>query len=265
MLELHGVVAYNPDFFSTIKQRALLFDKFHLAGKPGILESAPVPEYLRAEGLFLQSAGIVAEIPRPIMMESLDNSLLSDDYLKIARFTAEKRREHGIKDGRLAADFHVRFLAGRLATNLAGDTAPICTADLPSSLFGIETPESPKCQVLRIAMEALPAPGHDASWQDIIAFKDEVHDKRWGFRRFLQTLATKRQTEAEVRDEIEWLLNEYRKAMEIHRIKASNSFVDVFLIAPLEILEDLVTFKWSKLAKGMLSSKKDRSSFWRQK
>jgi hypothetical protein len=44
--------------------------------------------------------------------------------------------------------------------------------------------------------------------------------------------------------------------MEIYHIKASHSFVDVFVISPLEILEDLITFKWSKLAKGMLSVKK---------
>jgi hypothetical protein len=41
--------------------------------------------------------------------------------------------------------------------------------------------------------------------------------------------------------------------MEIHHLKTSLSFVDVLLITPLEILEDLVKFKWSKLAKGLLS------------
>jgi hypothetical protein len=40
------------------------------------------------------------------------------------------------------------------------------------------------------------------------------------------------------------------------RIMASQSFVDVFLIAPLEIIENLVKFNWSKLAGGMLSVNK---------
>lgn len=54
------------------------------------------------------------------------------------------------------------------------------------------------------------------------------------------------------------LVNEYRKAMEIHHIKASKSFVEVFMVAPLEIIEDLAKFRWSKIAKGFLSAKQRR-------
>jgi hypothetical protein len=63
-------------------------------------------------------------------------------------------------------------------------------------------------------------------------------------------------TEAEILDEFDWQLNVYSKALEIHRIKASQSFVEVYLITPLEIIEDLVKFNWSKIAKGVLSVKK---------
>jgi hypothetical protein len=83
-----------------------------------------------------------------------------------------------------------------------------------------------------------------------------MHDKQWAFRRFMKTLATKRQTEAEIRDDLEWSLNEYTKAMALHKIKTSQSFVDVFFITPLEILENLVKFNWSKIAKGALQVRK---------
>ena len=52
------------------------------------------------------------------------------------------------------------------------------------------------------------------------------------------------------------MLNEYSNAMRVHRIKASQSFVDVFVICPLEIIENLIKFNWSKIAKGMLSVQK---------
>lgn len=42
----------------------------------------------------------------------------------------------------------------------------------------------------------------------------------------------------------------------IHDIKASQSFIDVFVISPLEIIENLVKFNWSKIAKGALSVQK---------
>jgi hypothetical protein len=91
---------------------------------------------------------------------------------------------------------------------------------------------------------------------DILNFRAELRDKRWAFNRFLRTLATKKQSESEIRDEIEWMVNEYTKAMNIHRIKMSQSFIDVFVISPLEIMEDLVKLNWAKIAKGMLSVKK---------
>ena len=47
-----------------------------------------------------------------------------------------------------------------------------------------------------------------------------------------RALASKPQIEMEIRDEIEWLVNEYAKAIAIHKIKASQSFVDVFIIYP---------------------------------
>ncbi len=44
--------------------------------------------------------------------------------------------------------------------------------------------------------------------------------------------------------------------MEHHRLKTSISFVDVFLISSVELLEDIVKINWSKIAKGALSVKK---------
>lgn len=104
-------------------------------------------------------------------------------------------------------------------------------------------------------------PDDSCSWQDILDFKVESRDKQWPFKRFLNTLAPKHQNEADIQDEIEWMLNEYRKAMEVHHIKVSWSFVDVFVTSPLEIVENLVKFNWSKIAKGALAvGAEDRAS-----
>ena len=110
--------------------------------------------------------------------------------------------------------------------------------------------------ILHLASSALPVPGEDCAWEDILAFKADVRDKRWGFHRFLRTLATAPTTEAEMHDEIEWMVYEYSKAMAVHNLKASHGLVDVFIISPLEILENLVKFNWSQIAKGALSVNK---------
>jgi hypothetical protein len=110
--------------------------------------------------------------------------------------------------------------------------------------------------VLRVGLEAFPVPDESCSWQDILEFKQENRNKLWGFRRFLYSLATKNQTEAEIRDNLEWTINEYSDAMKIHKIKAAQSFVDVFVISPLEMIESLVKFNWSNIAKGVLQLEK---------
>jgi hypothetical protein len=81
-------------------------------------------------------------------------------------------------------------------------------------------------------------------------------EKQWAFRRWLAALAAKQQTEPEIRDELEWLVNEYGRAMEIHHLKSSASLIDIFVISPLEIIEDVAKLNWSKIAKGALSVQK---------
>jgi hypothetical protein len=110
--------------------------------------------------------------------------------------------------------------------------------------------------VLEVAMQHLCTPGPMSDWGDIFAFKAEMRDKEWHFRRFLNSLATKKQTEAEIRDDIEWTLTEYTKAMKIHHLKAGNSFAEVYVMPVIELVEDLAKFNWSKIAKGALAVNK---------
>jgi hypothetical protein len=133
-------------------------------------------------------------------------------------------------------------------------TVPICKAELPE-LVTSSTERKGAEVVIRVVLDTLPVPDDQCAWQDILDFRTEAHDKLWGFRRFLHTLATKSQTEAEIQDDIEWTVNEYAHAMNVHHLKASRSFVDVFVISPLEIIENLAKFNWTKLAKGILSVK----------
>ena len=136
------------------------------------------------------------------------------------------------------------------------DIVAVCSDLLPQRVsdFGeAASDKTAKTVLLAVVTAMLPVPSAVCSWQQIFDFKAELHDKQWGFRRWLHSLATKNLSESEVRDEIEWTLNEYTTAMEIHRMKASQSFVDVFVITPLEILENIAKFNWSKIAKGALS------------
>ena len=134
------------------------------------------------------------------------------------------------------------------------DIIPVFELGMPEEL---ET-DSAKTLVLKIALEHFPTPGPSSAWQDILDFKKEMHHKQWDFRRFLHTLSTKTQTEAEIRDDLEWTVNEYARTMNIHHMKTGQSFTDVYVIPVIELAEDLVKLNWSKIAKGALSVSKRR-------
>jgi hypothetical protein len=241
MHELHGVIFGGDQFAGPLlKRQAILFDKLLAAYEP----INPKDEEISATIDFLHSRGLVAKAqweryPTGVRFIDWDEPRAGELWMPYAR------------------DAIVRFYAAGTPANPSIDVIPICQKPLPDHLVQKHPDAVTKMETtLQVAVDAFPIPDDHHSWQDILDFKAGLHDKQWGFRRFLNTLATKNQTEAEIRDEIEWMVNEYRKAMEIHHIKASHSFVDVFVISPMEIIEHLVKFEWSKIAKGIVQVNK---------
>lgn len=130
----------------------------------------------------------------------------------------------------------VRLMAAELGAaperNTDYDVVPLCWfADNPSLSEHLESTSS--AEVLKIGMHMLPSPEDNCAWEDILAFKNDARDQLWALRRFLHSLSTKKQTEAEIRDDLEWSLNEYTKAMKIHNLKSGNSFMEVYVIPAL--------------------------------
>jgi hypothetical protein len=151
------------------------------------------------------------------------------------------------------SDSYVRITSLGLAIeNSQIDLVPVCFGEPQNHMLT----DDQRQIVWGVALDRFPTPGPTSAWEDILNFKSEMHDKQWHFRRFLHSLTTKRQTEAEIVDDIEWSLNEYTKAMELHHLKAGNSFMEVYVMPVIELAEDLAKFNWSKIAKGVLSVRK---------
>lgn len=148
-------------------------------------------------------------------------------------------------------DDYLRYAAQHL-TEQGREVVAVCERGLSRCVEAADS-EPTYHPVLQVALKALPTPDDSHSWEEILEFRERLGDKRWAFRRFLRTLAAKRQTMPEIRDEIEWLVNEYRRGIEIHGMKAGATFVDVFLVSPMEIIEDIAKFRWSKVLKGAFS------------
>jgi len=152
-------------------------------------------------------------------------------------------------------DLIIRIRAEALTTP-EYDVVPVCRTALPTTIQppteGL-TYRGYSESVLSVALQAFPSPDDSCSWQDILDFKAEMHDKQWAFRRFLNDLATKPQKEAELRDDIEWMLNQYGKEMNRFKLKRSVSFMETYVIPTVEAFE---SFKPSAFLKGLVSIKK---------
>jgi hypothetical protein len=253
MRDLYGVIFAGAGFSTnSLKKNALLFDKFLIPNLTPFLGQCTQQDrtrilqdlqYLRDRETAYEIRRLVERSPVMIMQDApqgVHSNLIT-----------------------IGEDLETRITAV-LLSGIEADIVPICK-NLPEHL-SLPLPDIPELtahqiaheqhDVIRVATHTLPAPDESCAWQDILDFKAEQHDKLWAFRRWLHSLSTKQLTEAEIRDELDWSMNEYRKAMEIHHIKASQSFVDVFVITPLEIIENLVKFNWSKIAKGALQVRK---------
>lgn len=237
--EFHGVIGLPEDGLSSLKRPLLLFDKLH------IVDSDHLDQADEIDFEFLLSRGVVFEFERDEwfgawananaamgtasgddFLQSLQpGSIGGDDPLDAILAFLRKRHEWLTPDRR--SDCMVRYLSTTLKNDPNIDAVPICQASLPSNLLGADTSAG---YVLSIAVEALPLPNQTCAWQDILDFRAELRDQRLDFRHWLKTLATKPQTGGELRDELEYTVNQYQRAMTVHKLQASQSAFEAYII-----------------------------------
>jgi hypothetical protein len=274
MRPLHGVSTITSDSLDNLKRLSLVFDTIYALP----MQTDESGSYLSADRDYLESKGFIKSVPAEKIAQAVEvitprlalidgsvdlvrnfaSSGLTNDGLSLALTALAVGGRELMKPlkRQMVEDFTIRTVATTYRDELSADVVPICNSLLSRLALAGKTDTSGIQPLLRIAIEAFPVPSASCSWDDILAFKDEMRQKQWDFRRFVHALATKQQSEAEVRDEIEYKLNEYTEAMKLHNLKASQSFVDVFVITPMEILENIVKFNWSKIAKGALQVSK---------
>jgi hypothetical protein len=265
MLRTHGVTSlFDGRDFELLKQKALLFDTIYLSefrSENGNLDG--FPDYIRADIEYLQERGVVATVP-----DSSHSWLAVNNHDPIRHLEGicddpgcEDRKviEAVIDLRRTIDDTFIRVWAARLAPyDKSAQFVPLCrrTLTVLRRTAALQDVKVSPHDVLSVALEQIPVPSEDSSWDSIIDFKSEMGDKLWDFRRFIRDVATKRQSIAEIQDDIEWSLHQYEEAMRLHKLKAANSFVEVYLIPVVEVVEDLAKFNWSKIGKGMFSVNK---------
>ena len=240
MRELHGVTVFPIANLSQLKPLLFSHDALHLVDRMAAAIRFSAHELADLD--FLTERGVLDHTNPP-------------DILKMkASFSAQKVSSNMQRSFDRAGNEAIRMCVAKLTIVHRVDAVPIYKGRPPKRvMFGEALGQSIAHRALKITQDYFPQASVDCPWQDIIDFKEEAHDKLWRFRRFLHTLATKEQTEAEIRDDIGWSVNEYAKAMDRLKIKRSIGFMETYIIPTVEALEAL---KPSSFLKGLVGIKK---------
>jgi hypothetical protein len=102
--------------------------------------------------------------------------------------------------------------------------------------------------VIDITINHLPTPDDSTPWEQIIDFRNDP-DTEIKFRRFqvwMNEVARAKLTPKEIEDKLEWMLDEYRQHMELHKMKTNTSTLETILVA-------LGDRKFGDIAKGLFS------------
>src|SRR5690606_17726888 len=75
-------------------------------------------------------------------------------------------------------------------------------------------------------------------------------------RRWIRKISSENLPSTEIEEEIEWLINEFQTHMKFHKMKANTETLEVIVKTPLEIIENLVKLKLSKLPEPLFALKK---------
>ena len=159
-------------------------------------------------------------------------------------------------ENRFAYDDLARALAVDMSERLNVSVIPIMSSK--SHDEGLEG--FARGNVLNIALSAVPFPSSSTSLENLLEFRSDptVRADFLAFHRWARNAATNSQRPNEIAEEIEYLLSQYKRHMEIHRLEQSSSVFETVTTVAAEALEDLVKFKWGDAAKLLFAFRKRR-------
>lgn len=123
------------------------------------------------------------------------------------------------------------------------------------AVFRDTAKEALHSDVAHVVLSALPQPNELTPIEDLIEFKQdsEASQRLLGLRIWMRDMIRAKLPPVELEEKLEWLLHEYQKHMELHRLKVRKGTLETVITTSLEIAENLVKIKWSEAAKALFS------------
>lgn len=129
-----------------------------------------------------------------------------------------------------------------------------CTPLLMTNLMSKSKSEQNRQDTLSVILNNIPTISSDISISQLREFKadQDAKDKFLALRNFMITLSKESLTEFEMHERVEYLLNEYKQQLKLHKAKLEHSTLETILITTAEVLENIAQLKFSTALKAML-------------
>ena len=245
----------------SLKRQVLLFDKIHINALdviiPWIYDSEPNLTYEVSELEYLIDQGIISGV-KGFSKEKISDDLYREIMDEVIQISKEEMKPYDqITQTILNIELTNRYLRTvalltRYEDNV--DSYPILSS-MP--LLG----RSDLCEdsaVMNIILKNLPVPDSTTPWQDILTYKDDS-DTRLHYldlKRWARRVSSTNLSHNEIEEELEWLLLKLKRHLKIHKIKADTEMFEVILKAPLSLIENIMTLKFSKICEPIFAIRK---------
>jgi hypothetical protein len=249
-----GLHAYPDDATKALKRDSLLFDQIAVANLDRRMSSS-LDElfWLRDIGIVLAISPFHYDDPHQFLDaitavtgEPIDVTAIPDEQLD------DEVERRLFAEGTLGTNFGLAVLLRIYSTKLRRDginAFPILPARRRiGNMFASGT-----TPVLEVILKSMPIPDDQTPWEDIIEFRNDPESMKrlrrlrvW-VRKFAH--ATTAKSLAEMKEEIEVLLDEYEEHMKLHRMKVNKGATETLLTVAGKVAEDFVKLKWGELTK----------------
>lgn len=253
-----------------LKRYSLLFDKIGIQDLDFIKESAShfVEFQTRLDELaWLEQQNIIftPKIDLDLLFsQNTDLQMLFGSFLRNS-FQVVKQIQNGESranenDELMNILFEERnaILLRMLCVQLEISTNNIVVPLMPYTDYLYENLPHTKNDVVQIVIKHLPVPDNTTPWEAIIDYRNDSDYRHslLALRRWMRNISSIKISPAEIEEELEYLLSEFQHHMKLHKIKANTETLETIFKAPLEIIEDIVKFKFSKIPEPFFALKK---------
>lgn len=277
MAEFVGVKSFMDVWKSgSFKRDALLFERIATPGLHLLREAHKIlpaeqitdeSQIYYAEMDWLEENGVIFEPDRLADYQLLNKSEEYKWYVEkesslmdqVVKLTEENVSEEDAKVmGRILAAAHLnsRHTAIMLRDTQGMDAYPLF-AGTPVPLIAPNTKESP---VVRILLKNLPVPDDSVSWEQITDYRADPASKGKfiDLRNWMHEVARSELTPIEIEQKIEYLMSQYQRHMNIHKMKTTSGIIETSLVTTAEFAENLVKMKLGNAAKALFAFKQRR-------